>query len=121
MAARIAKNFATLLAGQAVRRQGVQRVLASSNQASLRYCLVTSRSLSSSNVLNDRLYTKDHEWVTVSEGVGTVGITAYAAEKLGEIVYVEVPGEGDEVWNAIIDCKFAIISIFKKSTTQNNS
>ncbi len=33
-------------------------------------------------------YTKEHEWIRVEEGVGVVGITEYAQEQLGDIVYV---------------------------------
>eukprot|EP00030_Apusomonadida_sp_AF-17_P007582 a841999_163.p1 GENE.a841999_163~~a841999_163.p1 ORF type:complete len:171 (-),score=88.00 a841999_163:30-512(-) len=40
-------------------------------------------------------YTKDHEWIDVKGNVGTVGITAYAAHKLGEIVHVELPAVGE--------------------------
>ena len=36
-------------------------------------------------------YTKDHEWVRVEGDVATVGISAYAAEQLGDVVYVELP------------------------------
>ncbi len=39
-------------------------------------------------------YTEDHEWIEVEDGVGTVGITAYAAEQLGDVVFVEVPESG---------------------------
>lgn len=39
-------------------------------------------------------YTKDHEWVNVNNDVATVGITTYAAEALGELVYVELPEVG---------------------------
>ncbi|GLU47644.1 glycine cleavage system protein GcvH [Nocardiopsis ansamitocini] len=39
-------------------------------------------------------YTNEHEWVSVKEGVATVGITAFAAEALGDIVYVEPPEVG---------------------------
>ncbi|GAA1762088.1 MULTISPECIES: glycine cleavage system protein GcvH [Streptomonospora] len=42
-------------------------------------------------------YTSDHEWVAVSDGVATVGITAFAAEALGDIVYVEPPETGTTV------------------------
>ena len=42
-------------------------------------------------------FTKDHEWVEVVGGVATVGITAYAAEQLGDVVYVEVPEAGRTV------------------------
>ena len=39
-------------------------------------------------------YTEDHEWVAVDGDVGTIGITTYAAEQLGDVVFVEVPGSG---------------------------
>ena len=39
-------------------------------------------------------FTKDHEWVEVAGDVATVGITAYAAEQLGDVVFVEVPDVG---------------------------
>ena len=43
-------------------------------------------------VPTDLHYTKDHEWVRVDGDVATVGITAYAADQLGDIVFVELPG-----------------------------
>ncbi|MEI7573391.1 MAG: glycine cleavage system protein GcvH [Phenylobacterium sp.] len=39
-------------------------------------------------------FTKDHEWVALDGDVATVGITAYAAEQLGDVVYVETPEPG---------------------------
>ena len=39
-------------------------------------------------------YTAEHEWVLVEGSVATVGITAYAADKLGDIVYVDLPKAG---------------------------
>jgi len=45
-------------------------------------------------VPTDLHYTKDHEWVRVAGDVATVGITAYAAEQLGDIVFVELPDVG---------------------------
>lgn len=39
-------------------------------------------------------YTEDHEWVAVEGDTGTVGITKYAAEQLGDVVFVEVPETG---------------------------
>ena len=39
-------------------------------------------------------YTKEHEWVLVEGEVATVGITQYAADALGEIVYVDLPKPG---------------------------
>jgi glycine cleavage system H protein len=45
-------------------------------------------------VPTDLHYTKDHEWVRVDGDVATVGITAYAADQLGDIVFVELPDVG---------------------------
>jgi len=39
-------------------------------------------------------YTKDHEWLRIDGDVATVGITPYAQEKLGDLVYVELPSVG---------------------------
>jgi len=40
-------------------------------------------------------FTKDHEWIVVEGDVATIGITDYAAEALGELVYVELPKVGN--------------------------
>jgi glycine cleavage system H protein len=42
-------------------------------------------------------YTKEHEWVLVEDGAGTIGITDHAQHELGDIVYVEVPKIGAHV------------------------
>jgi glycine cleavage system H protein len=42
-------------------------------------------------------YTESHEWITLDEGIGTVGITDHAQRELGEIVYVELPALGKKV------------------------
>jgi len=42
-------------------------------------------------------YTKDHEWIRVDGDEATVGITAFAQEQLGDIVYVELPEMGKRV------------------------
>ena len=42
-------------------------------------------------------YTKDHEWVQVSGGTGTIGITDYAQHALGDVVFVELPKVGATV------------------------
>jgi glycine cleavage system H protein len=42
-------------------------------------------------------FTSDHEWVRLDGDVATVGITAYAAEQLGDVVYVELPAIGKTV------------------------
>lgn len=45
----------------------------------------------------DRKYTKDHEWIAVADGVGTVGITHHAQDQLGDVVFVELPTVGADV------------------------
>ncbi|MBN9319088.1 MAG: glycine cleavage system protein GcvH [Caulobacterales bacterium] len=42
-------------------------------------------------------FTKDHEWVALDGDVATIGITAYAADQLGDVVFVEVPEVGKTV------------------------
>jgi glycine cleavage system H protein len=42
-------------------------------------------------------YTEDHEWVDVAGDVATVGITSYAADKLGDVVFVDLPAVGSTV------------------------
>ena len=53
--------------------------------------------MSSFNVPEEYYYTKDHEWAQVDENVVTVGITEFAQDTLGEVVYVELPEEGQKV------------------------
>jgi len=45
----------------------------------------------------DLLYTNEHEWVSIEDGLATVGITEYAQNELGDIVFVELPEAGTEV------------------------
>lgn len=46
---------------------------------------------------DDLKYTKDHEWVRLDGGIATIGVTDYAQEQLGDIVYLELPEEGEAV------------------------
>lgn len=48
------------------------------------------------NVPEDLHYSKDHEWVRVNGSIATIGITDYAQNSLGDVVYVELPKPGDE-------------------------
>jgi glycine cleavage system H protein len=45
----------------------------------------------------DRKYTKEHEWIQVNSNSATVGITDYAQQSLGDIVFVETPKVGAEL------------------------
>ena len=42
-------------------------------------------------------YTKQHEWIDVKDGVGTIGITDYAQHELGDVVFVELPKPGAKI------------------------
>ncbi len=46
---------------------------------------------------NDYRYTREHEWIALDGAIGTIGITDYAQNSLGDIVYVDVPKVGDAV------------------------
>ncbi|KAL6732503.1 hypothetical protein Aduo_003257 [Ancylostoma duodenale] len=57
-----------------------------------------TRALSvSARLFAERKYTKKHEWVSVKGDIGTVGITDFATEQLGDIVFVELPDVGTEL------------------------
>jgi glycine cleavage system H protein len=45
----------------------------------------------------DRKYTKDHEWIRIAGDTGEVGITDYAQQQLGDVVYVELPEVGRSI------------------------
>ncbi len=47
--------------------------------------------------MSDMKYTKEHEWIRVEGDTATCGISNYAQEQLGDVVYVEVPGVGMSV------------------------
>ena len=49
------------------------------------------------NIPVELKYTKDHEWVRLEGNIATIGITDYAQSELGDIVFVELPGIGDEI------------------------
>ena len=53
--------------------------------------------MSSYALPEDFYYTKDHEWAQVDENIVTIGITEFAQEQLGEVVYVELPEEGQKI------------------------
>lgn len=46
---------------------------------------------------NDLKYTKEHEWIRVDGNAGTIGITDFAQQQLGDVVYVEVPDVGSTI------------------------
>lgn len=49
------------------------------------------------SIPTDLKYTKEHEWIAVDGATARVGVTQYAADALGDVVYVELPETGDAV------------------------
>ena len=49
------------------------------------------------NIPADLKYTQDHEWIKINGDIATVGITDFAQGELGDIVYVEIETEGEEL------------------------
>lgn len=58
-------------------------------------------------------YTNEHEWISVDGDVGTVGITKFAAEKLGDVVFVELPDPGKAVKK---DADMAVVESVKAAS-----
>jgi glycine cleavage system H protein len=48
-------------------------------------------------IMSKTYFTQDHEWIRVEDGTATVGITKYAQEQLGDLVFVELPSTGKSV------------------------
>jgi len=48
-------------------------------------------------VTDDRKYTREHEWVMVDGDVAIIGVTEYAANELGDVVFIELPEAGNDV------------------------
>ena len=49
------------------------------------------------NIPENLKYTTSHEWISISDGVATIGITSHAQEELSELVYIELPEQGKQV------------------------
>ncbi len=70
--------------------------------------------------MSDRKFSEEHEWIDIAGDVGTVGLTDYAQEQLGDIVFVELPeagktlAKGDEV--AVVESVKAASEIFAPVT-----
>jgi glycine cleavage system H protein len=71
-------------------------------------------------VPTDLRYTNDHEWVRVEGDEATIGITAYAADQLGDIVFVELPDAGRTVAQAaafgVVESVKAVSDLFAPVT-----
>ena len=58
-------------------------------------------------------FTKEHEWIEVDGDVATIGVTAYAAEQLGDVVFVELPEVGKTVK---VGDSFAVVESVKAAS-----
>ncbi|XP_071877710.1 glycine cleavage system H protein, mitochondrial [Bombus fervidus] len=60
--------------------------------------LYVSRPIVTTRCLNtERFYTEKHEWITIDGNIGIVGISNYAQEALGDVVYAQLPDVGTEI------------------------
>jgi glycine cleavage system H protein len=68
----------------------------------------------------DLLYTDEHEWIRVEGEEGTVGVTAFAEDQLGDVVYVELPEPGTQVTRGqafgVIESVKAVYDLFAPAT-----
>jgi len=58
-------------------------------------------------------FSKDHEWVTVDNGIATIGITNHAQEQLGDVVFIELPAVGKKVEK---DAEAAVVESVKAAS-----
>ncbi|MFD1514954.1 glycine cleavage system protein GcvH [Halomarina rubra] len=59
---------------------------------------------------DDRRYLETHEWARVDDGTARIGISDFAQDELGDVVFVELPAEGDDVTQ---DEQFGVIESIK--------
>ncbi|MBI4373348.1 MAG: glycine cleavage system protein GcvH [Deltaproteobacteria bacterium] len=62
------------------------------------------------NFPEDLKYTKEHEWIRLRGNMAIIGITDYAQEQLGEVVFIELPDEGEEITK---DDSFGVVESVK--------
>jgi glycine cleavage system H protein len=61
----------------------------------------------------NKVFSKDHEWVTVEGDVATIGITNHAQEQLGDVVFIELPKIGAKV---VSDASIAVVESVKAAS-----
>jgi len=57
------------------------------------------------SVPDDLRYSKEHEWVRLQGDVATIGITHFAQDQLGDVVFVELPSAGSSVRGSMMWCR----------------
>jgi len=60
-----------------------------------RIVVFSAKNFSTSQTQKERFYTKKHEWVNIDGSSATVGVSKYAADALGDVVYAQLPEPGD--------------------------
>ncbi|XP_050538270.1 glycine cleavage system H protein, mitochondrial [Daktulosphaira vitifoliae] len=90
--------FATTLV-----KESLSRCIVSTIKRTPKVYFANSVRFSTSTFFKARKYTEKHEWIDVKDNIGTVGISNYAQEALGDVVYAELPTVGTEV-KVKIDC-----------------
>ena len=68
-------------------------------------------------VIEELKYTEDHEWVSVENDIATIVITDFAQSSLGDIVFVELPEEGDEL---AASSSFGVVESIKSVSDLNS-
>lgn len=66
-----------------------------------------------SNIIEGLLYSESHEWVKVDGDIAIIGVTDFAQSEMGDITYVDLPAEGDEVEK---DADFGALESVKASS-----
>lgn len=66
-----------------------------------------------SKIIEGLLYSESHEWVKVDGDIAIIGVTDFAQAEMGDITYVDLPGEGDEVEK---DADFGALESVKASS-----
>lgn len=66
-----------------------------------------------SKIIEGLLYSESHEWVKVDGGIAIIGVTDFAQSEMGDITYVDLPAEGDEVER---DADFGALESVKASS-----
>ncbi|MCR5759675.1 MAG: glycine cleavage system protein GcvH [Bacteroidales bacterium] len=66
-----------------------------------------------SKIIEGLLYSESHEWVKVDGGIAIIGVTDFAQSEMGDITYVDLPAEGDEVEK---DADFGALESVKASS-----
>lgn len=72
------------------------------------------------NLPDELRYTRDHEWIRITNGIGEVGITDFAQDSLGDVVFVELPAVGTTVQKGatfgVVESNKSVSDLFAPAT-----